>query len=222
MLDFLGKNYFLFIYGITWFIAVFNYKKYFESPLKYFPIIISYTFFNELLGVLIRNYEQFQLVYSGTKDYNHILYNIYHVVFFSYFLHVYYVITQTRTWKKTIQFLAVVYFLVLIVNVLIQNPMVRSLLYAYLAGALFMCVLAIQHLLKHQKEYSWSASKYSLMWWVSLGLLFFFLPYIPIKIVKEFNLNAYRPLQPLHLAIIFFQYVLFSAGFIISRTRVFR
>jgi len=50
-IEFIKEDYFLIVYGITWFFSVINYKKYFDTVLKYFPILIAYTFLNELFGL---------------------------------------------------------------------------------------------------------------------------------------------------------------------------
>ncbi|MEM6540217.1 MAG: hypothetical protein AAF634_03605, partial [Bacteroidota bacterium] len=64
--------------------SVFHYRKYFDTVLRYFPLIIAYTFFNELLGNVIRYNENFAFRTEST-DSNQIIYNIYIIIFFLFF-----------------------------------------------------------------------------------------------------------------------------------------
>ncbi len=223
ILDFLKTNYFVVVYGITWFISVFAYKKYFDTALKYFPIIIAYTFFSELLGGVIAENENFQLIF-GYQYINHnaILYNIYHLCFFLFFFFVYYNVTTIPKKKKIIKYGAGIFILVNLVNTFFQNPFIESLLYAYISGVLFLIYITLSYFKEAFQKFNFSLLKRSLLFWVSTGLLLFHSIYLPLKIIRVVDYYYYAPFRQFHLMMIVVMYLLFCFGFIVSKRGTFR
>ncbi len=65
--DILGflKNYgFILLYGVALLISIMRYRNFFDSILRYFPIIIGYTFLTEILGGYIRANENFRIIFN--------------------------------------------------------------------------------------------------------------------------------------------------------------
>ncbi len=223
ILNFLKNNYFVIVYGVTWFISVFTYKKYFDSVLRYFPIIISYTFFSELLGSFVVYNKDIQLVFGYEyTHYSNIIYNIYHFIFFSYFFYVFWNTSSNRKHKKIIKLGGVIFILINIINCFIENPLVGNLVYAYLFGVLLLVYCTIIYFRKVLTEHNFGILKYSLLFWVSMGLLVFHATYLPLKICKEFFLELYIPFRQFHFLMIVIMYILFSIGFILSKRKAFR
>jgi hypothetical protein len=223
ILDFIGRYYFVVVYGITWFISVYAFKKYFDTSLKYFPIIIAYTFFTELLGSLIAYNEDFQLVFGYDKaNHRYIIYNIYHLLFFIFFFYVYWkAITEKKT-KMIIKYGAYLFVFTNFINLFFQNPLTEPLVYAYLLGVILLIYCLIMYFKNSFKENSIRILIYSLLFWVSLGLFAFHIIYFPIKIIREFYSQMYLNFRQLHLIMIVTMYVIFSIGFLVSRRRAFR
>ena len=92
----LTEHFYIPLYLLTWIIAVFRYKRFFDTPLKYLPMLIIYTFFTELLGYFIKYNDDF-LFFSDDRYawHNVIIYNVYQLIFFLFFYRVY-----RRTLKK--------------------------------------------------------------------------------------------------------------------------
>lgn len=223
ILDFIKINYFVIVYGITWLISVFTYKKYFDTLLKYFPIIIAYTFFTELLGSIIAHNNNFQLVF-GYDQTNHrnVIYNIYHLCFFLFFFYVYWKSITNENHKKIIKYGSFTFILIYVLNSFIQNPILDSLVYVYIFGLVLLIFCTIVYFKKVFKEYNIDLLKYSLLFWVSSGLLLFHITYLPLKILKEFSYDLYAPFKQFHLIMIVVMYLLFSIGFIMSKRKAFR
>ena len=223
ILDFIKENYFVIVYGITWFISAFTYRKFYDTVLKYFPIIIAYTFFSELLGWLIANNENFQLVF-GYKQANNrnIIYNIYHFCFFLFFFYVYWKSISNKNHKKIIKYAALLFIVINVLTSFIQNPLVQTLVYAYIYGVILLIYCTIVYFRKVLAEYDIDLLKYSLLFWVSMGLLIFYTTYLPLKIMKEFYVGLYLPFRQFHYIMIVLMYIIFSIGFIISKRRAFR
>lgn len=82
LFKYLTEHFYVPLYLITWVISIFRYRRYFDTPLKYLPMIIIYTFFTELLGVLIKYNNNFQFFSDGRYAWhNVIIYNVYQIVF---------------------------------------------------------------------------------------------------------------------------------------------
>lgn len=223
ILDFIKESYFVLVYGITWIISVFNYKKYFDTLLKYFPIIIAYTFFSELLGGLVANNENFQLVFGYDQtNHRHIIYNIYHLCFFLFFFYVFWKSISNINHKKIIKYGSFIFILLYVLNSFIQNPIINSLVYAYLFGVILLIYCTLIYFWKTLRENSFELLKYSLLFWVSLGLFIFHITYFPLKIIKEFYSSLYTTFRQFHLMMIVVMYVIFSIGFIVSKRKAFR
>ena len=76
--EFLKENYFLALYAIALILSIIRYKGYFDSLLKYLPMIIAYTLISEILGLVIREYDDIQIVYlEGYSFYNILIFNIF-------------------------------------------------------------------------------------------------------------------------------------------------
>lgn len=223
ILNFLKNNYFVAVYGITWFISVFTYKKYFDTVLRYFPILIAYTFFSELLGGIIAKNQNFQLIF-GYEHVNHnsVLYNLYHLCFFLFFNYVYWRVTENQKKKQLLVYGGIAFILVNIGNSLFQNPLVESLIAAYLFGTLLLLYAISIYFKERLKKFPLSTLKHSLLFWVSTGLLIFHATYFPLKLVREYDYYYYAPFRQFHLIMIVTMYVVFSFGFIFSKRRAFR
>lgn len=75
------------LYAVTLLVALIKYPKYYSTPLKYFPILLMYTFLTELLGYFTKHYEVFHIsIFSSFIRHNVIIYNIYNLVFLAIFL----------------------------------------------------------------------------------------------------------------------------------------
>ena len=128
-IDFIKNQYFLVVYFITWVISMISYKKYFNTILKYFPILIAYTFLNELLGYFIKtDYFSF---FSDAKylNANDLIYNLYTLIFFGFFYFLYWKLVESEKFKTWISIASGVTLLSFIVRSFFQNPILMSLYY---------------------------------------------------------------------------------------------
>lgn len=222
ILDFIKYDYFIIVYGITWFISLVTYRKYFETSLRYFPILISYTFFNELLGSVIIQNESIQLIfgYDGT-NHTALIYNIYHLCFFLFFFKIYWKAASEIKQKNNIKYGIYTYAIIEVINLFLQNPLIESLIYGYLFGVLLLIYCILNYFKEVFKVFKIKTLKFSLLFWISIGLLIFHVIYFPLKIFREFNYELYEPFRNLHLISIVVMYTFFSIGFIKSRKRNF-
>jgi len=172
----LSKDYFILVgYGIALIAALRYYKGYFDTPLKFLPILIAYTFLNELLGILVKTYPQFSFFEDlEFSSFNDIIYNIYTLVFFSFFYFVYWKLQLHKKYKKWIVMGTVFMFLSYLVSLFYQNPFDTNLYYATaIASWVLLLCIALYFLDKHRQKEK-LVQPHNLMFWISLSLLLFY------------------------------------------------
>lgn len=222
---FIKENYFMIAYAITLLISLATYRKYFDTALKYFPIIIAYTFFNEVLGYLVRNFDEItffnNLKYSNV---NEIIYNIYAVVFFAFFYLVYWRLITNSKYKKWIVSAAILTLIAYVISAIYQNPIETNLYYAIAVGSwsLIFCIILY---FKDKKDNEIALFQpYNLMFWISLALFIFYLIF-PILYIIGYTIYdvwvAYN-LRAVLRVLIFTMYSLFIIGFLKGRRRAFK
>ena len=207
------------LYAITLLIALIKYPKYYSTPLKYFPILLMYTFLTELLGYFTKNYEVFNIsIFSSFVEHNVFIYNIYNIVFFSYLFYVYWCYIDSKKYRNYILSAGIFFLIVTIINPFFQNFKLESQVFAYLAGALALVICIILFFYEHRQnseklDYSFTGIK-----WISIGLLIFYVGYAPIKASRFYNytyqLNEYVHLRRMHLILIVLMYLSFIIGFL--------
>ncbi|GBF20396.1 MULTISPECIES: hypothetical protein [Arenibacter] len=207
------------LYALTLLVALIKYPKYYTTPLKYFPILLMYTFLTELLGYFTKHYEVFHIsIFSSFIRHNVIIYNIYNLVFFSYFFYVYWSYIDHKKYKKYIIFAAIYYLLVSLINPFFQSFKLESQVYSYLAGAFAILICIILFFMEHRNSSKKLDYRFTGIKWISIGLLIFYLGYAPIKASRFYNytyqLNEYVHIRRIHLSLIVLMYICFIIGFL--------
>jgi hypothetical protein len=225
LFKYLTEHFYLPLYLITWVIAVIRYRRYFDTPLKYFPMIIIYTFFTELLGVLIKYNNNFQFFSDGRYDWhNVIIYNVYQLVFFIFFFEVYKKVVQSAKIKKQIRYLSVVCAISYVVNAIVYNPLHYQMTYAHILGSFIMIYILVFYFREKYLDEKGHPLKFNLMFWLSSGLMIFytFFPIISIIYLLKLNIGIQIYFRPVLLTSIALMYSLIIIGLIIGKRKAFR
>ena len=206
------------IYAITLIVAIYKYPKYFDSTLKYFPILLMYTFLNELLGYLILNDSIGNIFLTGAySNYNYFIYNIYNIVFFIYFALIFRTIIEDSLKKKVILYGIIFFLIISILNIIYQDPLKKSLLWSYVSGGLLMIISVILFYRNKLNKLKSFSIKKNAFFWIGLGIGLFFIGYIPIKIKYTFltsvDSELFYKLKRIHFSLIYFMYGCFIYGF---------
>ncbi len=204
------------LYGIALIFSIFRYSKYFDSILKYLPILIGYTLLNELLGLLIKNEEEFAIIFSdGFSYYNTLIYNIFDIFFYIYFLYIYWRVLKGTNYKKWIKYGVIIFIVVSLINPFYQSILVSPQIYSMVVGSVFLTSSAFLYL--KQLNSSESKKRHNILFWISIGLLVFY-PFYPIIfiIVIYFEDALYHSLHVafLHQFLICLMYLCFIIGFL--------
>lgn len=225
ILDFLHRSYFVIIYGIALVVSLKTYRKYFETVFKFLPLIIAYTFVNELLGYFIRYYPEFSFfnnqMYSAFND---VIYNLYDLVFFPYFYYAYWKLASKKTYKVRIAWASSFAVLAYLVSCFFQNPMDTMLYYAYSFASLVLVFSILLNIIEKKETNEKVLDPYNLVFWINLSLIFFYsispilliIGYTNLEIWELYNLRLI-----LRIAIII-MYSLLTIGLLVSRKFSFR
>lgn len=227
-MDFLNvilENSFVPLYGIAALLSLYRYRKYFNTPLKYLPILFAYTFFNELLGIIILKNEHFSL-FAGKQYsyYNMVIYNIYSIIFYLYFFYVFRFYIENRKIKKIIGYGSILFLGVAFINPFFYDFIKEAQTYTYVFGGLMLICCSFSYFVQLRDPARVFSINKDLLFWLSLGLFTFYMGYLPIKVHRYFNaingLSEYIHLRKIHLTLIIIMYSCFIIGFIRMRRRL--
>ena len=220
--DFL-ENSFVLIYGITFIVSMIRYPKYFDTSLKYFPIVILYTLLNECLGILIYKYDTFSLAFNNLYSNNYtIIYTIYNIGFFLYFFYLFRTYLKNSGYRAIIKFSSFLFIAVCLINPFFQNIFNEYQYLIFFSGALILMLCVIMYL-KEQIKKRTGELKNNVLFWIALGLLLYHIGYIPIKLQRYQNelkgATEEPSLKYIHLSLILIMYLCFIIGFLRMKKR---
>ncbi|EZH74328.1 hypothetical protein ATO12_11190 [Aquimarina atlantica] len=210
LIDFLNIG--TFIQFVTALISTIYFKKYNNTILKYFSFILWYTFINEIVGILIVDY------YSR---FNAIIYNIYHVINFFFLFLIYREFINSNRLKKSIMFFILIYIMSFIINGFYENYLKEFQSIPYIIAASLMIttiILYFSELLNSEKVLN---TNKNLLFWISVGLLIFFVGNIPFRIVRNYytDLEGITILFLINIILTIIMNLCFIIGFIWSDSR---
>ncbi|RNC89399.1 MAG: hypothetical protein ED555_07865 [Allomuricauda sp.] len=220
LLGFVVEHFNIPLYLITLVISIKYYKKYYDTVLKFFPIIIAYTFFNELLGYFIR-YTDYAF-FTENQIANDLIYNLYSIIFFGFFYIVYYQSVSSQKTRVLMKWLAGLAFLSFVINALFTDPLKVSLFYANSINSWILVIFIVLYL-KDKTDWKWEREKYNLMTWISIGLgtFYFFFPILYLIGFLKYEIWQEYHLRMVLRMLIVLMNLLFCIGFIKSHRRAF-
>ncbi len=223
-LEFINQSYFVIFSAIALIISLSTYSKYFDTVLKYLPIILAYTLINELLGYFLLYYPSFR-VFLDFEDSqtNHIIYNIYDLIYFPFFYFIYWSLISNIRHKKLIARGAVLVIFSYILNSYFQNPMNYGLYYAYAIASFILIFCIALYIIDQHNQNKNILQPYNLVFWVSLGLLILHTFSPTLLIIGYYDPDNWHNLnlQTFHHLVIILMNLLFIIGFIKARKRSF-
>ncbi len=140
-----------------------TYKRYSDTYLAYFPILIAYTFLNELLGFLIIQFPEFSLVKElKYHTHNTAIYTLYSLIFFSYCINIYNKVLQTKLEQLLSKIAFLIIFLVFGVSYFYKNVFYQNFYISNSIGAILVVVLIVLYFLQ-LKKHGHKAYRYNLL-----------------------------------------------------------
>lgn len=201
-------------YVVALVLSIWKYPLYFNTVLKYIPILIGYALLSETLGFFIRNFDTFQIVSVEEYSYaNNLVFNIYDIIFFLYFHYVYWKILKIKKHRTLILYGAFLYLGSCIINPFFQDFTIFAQIYASTTGSYLLVIYILLYFFEHRKGLH---RKSDLLLWLSLGLLIFnlFFPFIMIIGEHDYSLYLLLHLRKVHHVLITAMYFCIIIGFI--------
>jgi len=213
------------LYFITWLISVFRYRRFFDTPLKYLPMLIIYTFFTELLGYFIKFSDEYQFFSDARYNWhNVVIFNIYQMVFFLFFFQVYRRNTKLPWVKDWISRASIACVLLYVTNALMENPLHQQMTFAHIVVSFILIGILVLYLREKHLEKNPMSLRFNLLFWVTMGLLIFYsiFPFILMAYNLEFNIRIYVYLRPILICIIVLMYSCLIIGLLVGKRKAFR
>ncbi len=154
--------------------------KYKGTFLKFFCVLLWYSVINDICGVLIREY---------VSNYNAIIYNIYHVLNFTYLILLYHHYLNNKNYKRITLILCLTYFLIFIINGFFENYIYEFQRFPYIFAAFSLLVIIVFYFIEILNSERVLNTKGNLLFWISVGLLLYFMGNLPFRILRNYYLH---------------------------------
>ena len=223
--NFITEQYFLPFYLIVWLVAMVRYRTFFDTPLKYYPIYLMYTFLTELLGYLVKHTDEFQFFSEEKYNWhNVIIFNIYSVIAFAFFFYIYWNVLQSKKHKRWVVYGGMVSFFSYLISLFFQDPLHMNLYYADLIASMVLLFDIGLYVREKRCEEATYPIKHNLMFWTSLSLAVFhaIFPYLFLIAYEAPEIWAQYQLRDVLKVLIIFMYGTFMIGVILGRRTSFR
>lgn len=210
------------LYLATILVSLYTYKKYFDTSLKYFPILLMYVLLTEILGLIIRLDPKMNPFITGLySNYNYIIYYIYHFIYLGYFYYVFWQNINSEKVKRSIAYGFITYLIIALLNASFRSIINERQLFSDTFGSLLLIFCAIFFIYENKSNPELFRR---LLFWISLGIIIFQLVYFPINIVYSYitkeNEALYYQLRPFHEAVFYTMYGCFITGFLLLKPRI--
>lgn len=185
--------------------SILFYSKYKHTALKFLPIVLGYMFLLEIFGVKLYHY----------LDFNALFYNVFNLCFYLFFFYVFYYFLHKRSNKKGVIILVGIFIISLIVDLITFDFVHESLLYSYITGGCLIVICVILYFLEMLNSSRVLSLRQDLLFWMGIGLLLFYMGYIPVKITRLYfasEQNTFMTLLIMHQVLIIILYGCFTAG----------
>ena len=214
--DFLLHNYFMFFYIMALVVSIYRYGRYYDTPLKYLPILIGYTLFSEILGYFILEYNNIQIVYAqGYSYYNNLIYNIFDIIFFFYFYYVFWKTIKNQDFKGLIRIGGLLFILSSLINPFFQDFVLFPQIWASTVGSIVLIMCIILYFIQTRSNSKTDKYTYLLIW-IGRGLLVFYIFYPIILLLGHYSNGLYEKLhiRAVQHLLIALMYLCITVGFI--------
>jgi len=208
-----SAQYFQFATAILGTIFFYKYKK---TGLKYFIFLIWYIVINEYIGIYYT---------ANISTHNVIIYNIYSVINFTFFLLLYRHFIINKKHKKWILVFLLTYLIIFVINGFFENYMTNSQSLPYIIAASFVIISITLYFIQLLNSENVLHVRKNLLFWISIGLLLYFVGNIPFRILRNYYASAgenpqdYSMLFSLNLILVIIMNICFIIGFIWSNKK---
>jgi len=156
-------------------IAIISFDKYKNSNEKFFLYFLCYSFLIDILGAVVGD-----LLLKN----NAWVYNTFIITSFLFYFSWYYNILKKSIFKKWVLVFSVLFILVAVYNLFLGSWATYNSM-TFFVGALSLLVLTLFHFYQLLNSNEVLFVKYKLSFWISTGLLLFYMGMIPLMYLME-------------------------------------
>ncbi|MAN59643.1 MAG: hypothetical protein CMC08_07390 [Flavobacteriaceae bacterium] len=199
--------------GMAALASIIYWPKYRKTPLRWLPIILVYVFLLELYAIEI---------YYKYLGYNALFYNVYNISFFLYLYYVFHQYIREPRYRNWIVAGSTIFIAASVLNVFFEDFQTRPQLLAYIVGACLLIFYIILYYIEILSTNKVLNLRQNLLFWISVGLLLFYVGYLPIKLTRTYfssHDNLFMTLQFVHWLLIIIMNGCFTIGFIWTRKK---
>ncbi len=194
----------------TIFIGIYHYQKYKDKFLKYFLWFLGYGFLTEMLGIVVG---------IGFKKPNHIVYNIYAMIYYFFFYWLFYTYFKNKRNKLIVSFFIPCLIIVFVIDSFFFNNVFDDFqFYTLLFGSITLIITIILFFVEILNSDAILKVKHLLIFWVAVGVMLFQLGFIPVFLsTKYINYSNGLTYGYILLILNFVTSLCYSLGFIWSK-----
>jgi len=168
--------------GIAAFIALVYWRKLSYKYLYVFPIILVLIFLVEFgAGMLI------------SSDWRPLIYNLLSIITFCGYSYIFFRHIPDNKYKEIVKICTIAYLISVVANCFCVSILHDSHQISYIVGGLNMIIFPVIYFLSILNNSKTLTIKQDLMFWISIGLLLFYVGYLPIKLSRFYFSIAANP-----------------------------
>ncbi len=182
---------------------------------KYKKTFLKYFLFTLWFIVIIEFFGKWYRMNIGN---NHIVYNVYNFINFSFLLILYLTYLKKKIHKKWVTYFLIFYIVSFFLNSIIQNYMTQIQVAPFIVGALCIIITIIFYFSEILNSNQVLYISKNLLFWISVGLLLYFVGKIPTRIVKNYwtGMNGYGYISITEFILSIIMNIFFITGFVCS------
>lgn len=180
---FRGQHFVSYLQLFTAFIGVLYYKKFKNSPVKYFIWAFVYFACNEFFA---RFYGR-----NLGNGVNAIVYNIYYIVSFSVLLYVFYTDIKNKRFKFFLKLMYGVYIIFILMDLLVFgiDYHTKYQVWPYIIAGITILISILFYFYEALNSDRVVQLDRNLVFWIGIGYFFYYLAMVPFKVSKNFYAN---------------------------------
>ncbi|PKV49380.1 hypothetical protein ATE84_1402 [Aquimarina sp. MAR_2010_214] len=171
------------IAALTGLFFLFTYKI--NGLLKWFSIFLIYIFINDIIAYNTRHW--------FPNSNNLILYNISTTSTFLFLFFIYHWHTKEKTSKRFIKYFITLYIITLFICGFYENYLVQLQSIPFLLGAFLLMISIIFYYAELLKSEQMQEIKKEFLFWISAGLLIYYMGITPFSIVRNYYASQNEP-----------------------------
>lgn len=200
------------LYGLSALLSVVFYYKYKNTALKYFPVLLIVTLILEYSGQWL--YDSF--------GFNALFYNINNTIYFLYFFYVFWCFIHEDSFKKWIVCGVILFLLSNLINPFFEDYTNFPQLLVYMIGGVLLIFCIILYYIEILTTSKILVIQHDILFWISVGLLLFYVGYLPIKFIRSYFADIgdmYNTLKVMQWFLIIIMHTCFIIGFIWTKKK---